>query len=37
LLFIATGLALYFHLFQIAEVWLIETLPYWLQDLSVRF
>ncbi len=35
--FILTGLAIWFHWFQAAEIWLLDTLPYWLQDLSVRF
>ncbi len=37
LIFILTGLALWFHWFRAAEIWLLDTLPYWLQDLSVRF
>jgi cytochrome c-type biogenesis protein len=36
-LFLVTGLALFFELHKVAEIWLIQTLPYWLQDLSVRF
>lgn len=36
-LFILTGLALAFELHKYAEIWLIQTLPIWLQDLSVRF
>ena len=36
-LFILTGLFLAFGLHKYAEIWLIQTLPYWLQDLSVRF
>jgi cytochrome c biogenesis protein CcdA len=36
-IFVMTGLALYFELFKYAEIWLISVLPYWLQDLSVRF
>ena len=35
--FLLTGAALYLDLFKIAEIWLIQTLPFWLQDLSVRF
>lgn len=35
--FLLTGAALYLNLFRIAEIWLIRTLPFWLQDLSVRF
>jgi len=37
LLFVLTGLAIWFDLFKVAEIWLLDTLPYWLQDLSVRF
>jgi len=37
LIFVATGLALAFGLHHRAEIWLIDTLPVWLQDLSVRF
>jgi cytochrome c biogenesis protein CcdA len=33
--FVLTGLALWFDLFQIVELWAIETLPYWFQDLSI--
>lgn len=36
-LFVLTGLALVFNLHIVAEIWLIERLPIWLQDLSVRF
>ncbi|MCF2906129.1 cytochrome c biogenesis CcdA family protein [Octadecabacter sp. CECT 8868] len=36
-LFILTGLVLAFGLHKYAEIWLLDTLPYWLQDLSVRF
>lgn len=36
-IFIALGIALFFGLHQIAEIWLLDNLPYWLQDLSVRF
>lgn len=36
-IFLATGLALFFDLHLMAEIWLIQTLPFWLQDLSVRF
>ncbi|MCB1741126.1 MAG: cytochrome c biogenesis protein CcdA [Gammaproteobacteria bacterium] len=31
------GIALYFHLFRHAEIWLLDNMPIWLQDLSVRF
>ena len=37
IIFILTGLVLLFDLQRIPELWLIEHLPYWLQDLSVRF
>lgn len=36
-IFILTGLALVFGLQKRAEIWLIDVLPLWLQDLSVRF
>ena len=36
-LFILTGLALAFGLHKYAEIWLLDNLPFWLQDLSVRF
>ena len=35
--FILTGLAIWFDIFKVVEIWLLDTLPYWLQDLSVRF
>lgn len=31
------GIALYFHLFRAAETWLLDVMPAWLLDLSVRF
>ena len=37
LLFVLTGLALAFGLHKYAEIWLLDNLPFWLQDLSVRF
>ncbi|MEM8538986.1 MAG: cytochrome c biogenesis protein CcdA, partial [Pseudomonadota bacterium] len=37
LIFVAVGLALLFRLHMIAEIWLLDNLPFWLQDLSVRF
>jgi cytochrome c biogenesis protein CcdA len=37
IIFIAVGLALLFHLQRYAEIWLLDHMPYWLQDLSVRF
>lgn len=37
ILFILTGLALAFGLHKYAEIWLLDNLPFWLQDLSVRF
>ena len=33
--FVAVGLMLLFKLHYIIEGWLVEVLPYWLQDLSV--
>lgn len=36
-IFIAVGLALVFNLHIMAEIWLLDHLPFWLQDLSVRF
>lgn len=33
--FIVVGLSIYFRFHQIAEAWLIEHMPIWLQDLSV--
>lgn len=35
--FLLVGLALLFNLHKIAEIWLLDRLPFWLQDLSVRF
>lgn len=37
LIFVLTGLAIWFDVFKAAEIWLLDTLPYWIQDLSVRF
>lgn len=37
IIFVLTGLALFLELHKYAEIWLIQTLPFWLQDLSVRF
>ncbi len=37
LIFVAVGTALVFNLHIYAELWLLDHLPYWLQDLSVRF
>lgn len=37
IVFVLTGLAIWFDLFKLAEIWLLDNLPYWLQDLSVRF
>ncbi len=37
IVFVLTGLVLFFELHRTAEIWLIETLPFWLQDLSVRY
>ena len=36
-IFVLTGLVLFFDLQRIPEFWLIENLPFWLQDLSVRY
>jgi cytochrome c-type biogenesis protein len=36
-IFVATGIVLFFELHRGAEIWLIENLPYWIQDLSVRY
>ncbi len=35
--FVLTGLALAFGVHKYAEIWLLDNLPFWLQDLSVRF
>ncbi|MEO1640955.1 MAG: cytochrome c biogenesis CcdA family protein [Pseudomonadota bacterium] len=37
LIFVAVGTALLFRLHILAEIWLLDNLPFWLQDLSVRF
>jgi cytochrome c-type biogenesis protein len=37
IIFVLMGLVLFFDLQRIPELWLIENLPYWLQDLSVRY
>lgn len=37
IIFIAVGLALLFNLHKYAEIWLLDRLPFWFQDLSVRF
>lgn len=36
-IFLLVGLALLFNLHKYAEIWLLDHLPFWLQDLSVRF
>ncbi|MEM7300131.1 MAG: cytochrome c biogenesis CcdA family protein [Pseudomonadota bacterium] len=36
-LLVALGLFLFFGLHHTVEAWAVENLPYWLQDLSVRF
>lgn len=36
-IFLLVGLALLFNLHKYAEIWLLDRLPFWLQDLSVRF
>ena len=33
--FVLVGLSLWFGWFRILEIWAIETLPYWFQDLSI--
>jgi len=35
--FLFVGFALLFNLHKYAEIWLLDRLPFWLQDLSVRF
>lgn len=37
LIFVAVGIALLFHLQRYAEIWLLDHMPIWLQDLSVRY
>jgi cytochrome c biogenesis protein CcdA len=37
LIFVVVGAALLFNLHIYAELWLLDHLPFWLQDLSVRF
>ena len=37
IIFILVGLALLLNLHKYAEIWLLDRLPFWLQDLSVRF
>lgn len=37
IVFIAVGLMILFKVHHIIEIWAIQTLPIWLQDLSVRF
>ena len=36
-IFVLTGLVLFFELQRPVEIWLIETMPFWIQDLSVRY
>ncbi|WP_341367152.1 cytochrome c biogenesis CcdA family protein [Yoonia sp. BS5-3] len=36
-IFIGLGIALLLNLHRYAEIWLLDHLPFWLQDLSVRF
>ena len=36
-IFVLVGLALLFNLHKYAEIWLLDHVPYWIQDLSVRF
>ncbi len=35
--FIIVGAAILFKLHHVIEIWALDTLPYWFQDLSVRF
>lgn len=35
--FVAVGLMLFFKVHYMLEGWLVQVMPYWLQDLSVRF
>ncbi|MFK8076714.1 MAG: hypothetical protein AB8B84_09030, partial [Granulosicoccus sp.] len=35
--FILIGLVIYFKIHHIIEGWLVDILPIWLQDLSVKF
>ena len=37
IIFVGLGVALLFNLHRYAEIWLLDHLPFWLQDLSVRF
>jgi len=37
IIFILVGVALLLNIHKHAEIWLLDRLPYWLQDLSVRF
>ncbi len=37
IIFVTLGVALMFNLHRYAEIWLLDHLPFWLQDLSVRF
>lgn len=36
-MFALVGLAIYFELTRVAEFWLLDHLPFWLQDLSIKF
>lgn len=36
-IFVLVGLALLLNFHKYAEIWLLDRLPFWLQDLSVRF
>jgi len=36
-IFVLVGLALFFNFHKYAGIWLLDRLPFWLQDLSVRF
>ena len=37
IIFVAVGLGILFGLHKLAEIWALDNLPFWLQDLSVRF
>ena len=37
IVFIIVGLAILFKIHHVIEAWLVDVLPYWLQDLSVRY
>ena len=37
IIFILVGTAILFKVHHMIEIWALDNLPYWLQDLSVRF